>query len=210
MGWDSWSSEEQLSPVRNFECGKKLVKSICILLTSFFCLMCIFSVPPLPWTHSCVCIIFHLGNVFIIMIIVQLSGSSLKLQESCSALDKWGHQGVLSSALAEAQRTVMLLVPLSYLEFAPDAAPSRRHDGLATTKLNTLSSIWVLPNLPNTVHPLISFFSFTDWRTAPETQCKQPATQTSSWLSCLLLNHHHPSSHCGWNWSHFFISPLHQ
>ena len=44
---------------------------------------------------------------------------------------------MFSSALAEAQRTVMLLVPLSYLDFVREAAPSRGHGGLVTAKLNT-------------------------------------------------------------------------
>lgn len=145
----------------------------------------------------------RLGNIFIIIIIIQLSGSSLK----CSTSELAGASGSaqLSPCWAVGGPWVQgTVVSPSYLDFTPEAGPSRGHNGLLANNLHVFSSPWVLWDLPGTVHPLISF---------PKQQHLKPnlsnlLSQPTSWFSHLFVNHHHSLSHSAGNWSHLFISSL--
>lgn len=63
------------------------------------------------------------------------------------------HFRAMLSAL-RAQRTVVLLVSLSYLDFIPEAGPPRGHSGPTTNTLNVFLSTQLLLGLTDTVHPL--------------------------------------------------------
>lgn len=117
-----------------------------------------------------------MGNFVSIFITAQLSRSPFKLQEN------WMHFLALQSfgecslprllSTRKAQRTVVLLVPLSYLDFIPKSGPSRGYSGLTTNKQIIFPSTQLLLGLPDAVYPLIPFPRFSNERTALETQQK--------------------------------------